>query len=340
MTVQQPTHWPAHRPCLFDLHDLPTLEAAWPRTRATFAEMRACLEADPVEGVRSVVVSGSLGRMEQLPASDGDLIVVVDDRTAWDVDACGTAWNRVWDLIEPVGLARPRGHGIFSEVTSPSELGDLSTRGVIDERVGPYGRRIQLLLDAQPVYGSESYADVLTSVLERFADPSPGRSEWVYLLNESIRYFRSMCVSAQWEHREAAGAWRVRNGKLRHSRLLNYVGLLVSLGEASRQGVRDIAWLRERLKLTPLERVLAVADTESAREVMATYERFLELLADPAFVERLKADWPAGERHDPGATGEYGSLRENAHKLQVLLLHVVRQRQDQWTSRFREYLIV
>ncbi len=197
-----------------------------------------------------------------------------------------------------------------------------------------------MLLDAQPVYGDESYAEILTSVLERFADPSAGRGEWVYLLNELIRYFRSMCVSAQWEHREAGGAWRVRNGKLRHSRLLNYVGLLVCLGEASGRGVRDIAWLHERLKLTPLERVLAVADEESARGVVATYERFLELLADPAFVERLKADRPIGGMDDPGATEEYAVLRENAHKLQVQLLHVVRQRQEQWSSRFREYLIV
>src|SRR5439155_11811704 len=98
-----------------------------------------------------------------------------------------------------------------------------------EEPLRVFGKRLLLLLESQPVYDDAAYAALLDDIVERYAagyvkeDPT---KEWTFLLNDLIRYFRSVCVTYQPDFEHEKEKWSLRNVKLRHSRLIMYAGLL------------------------------------------------------------------------------------------------------------------
>lgn len=79
--------------------------------------------------------------------------------------------------------------------------------------------------------------------------PRDGRRlRYVFLLNDLVRYFRTVCVNNQATSIREPHKRAIRNAKLRHSRIVMYCGLLFALARAS--GMRDAdsrGWLGEQL---------------------------------------------------------------------------------------------
>ena len=289
--------------------DYPELAAAWERSRVLHIQIRALLEQSSgrLPGVRAVAVSGSLGRMEAGPHADADLLVVADDDAPRD-----RAMAAVWDALAPLGLSRPKATGIFATPVSPAELLDPATVGRVVEDVGVFGKRIQLLLDAQPVYGFAAHERLTRAVAERYL--AGGRR---YLLNDLIRYYRSLCLEAQWDFGDRGMGWYGRDLKLRHSRAVMYAALLLLIGEV--EGEDDPAgWLAARLARTPLERLAGVyaahGDPRFGR-VATVYDRFVAATGDGRVRAELKAAAPAGPADLDRPPPSYVALSENAREL-------------------------
>ena len=118
-----------------------------------------------------------------------------------------------------------------------------------------------LLLEARPIFNDDLYNDVIDAVFERYAGDvrRETHKQFAFLINDLIRYFRSICVNYQsmfWRENEK---WPLRNLKLRHSRVVMYAGLLFLLGQAScYSGDERVTLVRSHLLLTPLERIALV----------------------------------------------------------------------------------
>jgi hypothetical protein len=334
-------------PQVLELEQYPALAAARERSCLLIAQMQACLTdlLSCVPEVETVAVSGSLGRLEAGPHSDGDLIVVLADKVP-PGPARTAVMPAVWDALAPLGLPQPKGTGIFTTPVTRPELCDTASLGQVVEDVGIFGKRIQLLLDTQPVFKPPTCAAVLRAVVQRYAtgfvarDPS---KEWVHLLNDLVRYFRSLCLEAQWNFSQQRGGWYLRNLKLRHSRVLNYAGLLFLLGECSREKSDKVGWLIDRLSLTPLERVAEVyrARSETGFErVASAYELFLKRMHDPATRSELAAAAPAtAQELSSGGPPVYAELHANSRALIGELVRFLLARRADWGERFFEYLL-
>ncbi len=306
----------------------PALAAARAWSEAALARLRVALAdlgRDWPE-VATVAVSGSLGRLEAGPHSDADVLVILS--TAASDDGAAELMQVIWDALARADLPRPKPTGIYATPATVADLCSTATLGQIAEDVPTFGKRLQLLLDARPVYRPDACRDLQAAVLRRYAT---GFGNWDHLLDDLIRYFRSLRVRDRWYFDSGKGGWYTRSVKSEHSRLLLYAGLLLPLGGAGER-------LAEYVALTPLERVARVyaehGDPHFERVAVA-YERFLAVLADPEQRARLGAEPPATVADlCRAAPLGYDELLANARGLRRELLRFVLARQADWGADF------
>lgn len=325
------------------------LRSAWRRSATTLERMRAALDAASVPGVHTAYVVGSLGRREQLTASDCDLIVVLDDEFEGRVHGTPRAaasrkpvLDAVWAALEPLGLQPPRSDGIYATPVTVGELLDPSVRGRVDEAFASFGARIQLLLEGRPVYRERAYRDLTRQILHWYGTSGPPHADgrhvgapavWQYLLHDLQRYYRSLCVRTQWI--DAPQRWETVNIKLRHSRRLAYVGLLMLLGTSAAVSGDPETWARwfcERLDRTPLERVLAPGATPAGAPagvrprctLVECYDRFLGL----------------SEQVSRGLPDDAEARWRNASAFEETLEGVLCEELSNWPDVFRRQLLI
>ncbi len=325
------------------LSDFPALFAAWQHSQQLLNEIQQTLAAEELDPdyVRCVAVSGSLGRMEAVTRSDCDLIVVCGDNFTSDTTAAQSAWNSVWAALEPLELPRPRAGGIYTAPTTEAELCDPATRGRVDEDIPTFGKRFQLLWDAQPVSQPEQFEQLIHSVIAWYTATPEGESStcwWRYLLNDLIRYYRSLCVQANWNQSQGLGRWRMRNFKLAHSRVVMYAALLCLLGECSLNDTAPTEQLCDLLHLTPLERLAICyerAQQSGFERIARCYDRFLALSGDEEFRQAMQ------HGSEDTVLPTHLQWHENAAELSEELSRFLgTQQQDRWGAAFLRALWV
>jgi predicted nucleotidyltransferase len=278
----------------------PTLAAAWERSLRTLAELgRRLADVVDLPGLETVAIAGSLARCEQTAASDADLIVVTsnddgDDETALRVG------RSVWDRLQTGAFPQPKPDGIFARPISSAVLCDPATLGVVDENMPAFGLRMQLLLEGRPVCRDpgrmrrgppiqgrdDRFAALLRRILLRFLpDGKGGNNPWRPLLDDLLRYHRSLCA----RYRTARHAEPERRRELRlkagFGRLANVVGLLVLLGDSLAEPDPLDAVLRG-CPGTPLQRIAASYHRHGDAgfdRVCELYEPFVAAFEDAAF---------------------------------------------------------
>ncbi|WP_143393592.1 hypothetical protein [Fimbriiglobus ruber] len=322
----------------------PTLVGNWTKSRVRIGQIREQLgKAGLPRAVRTLAVAGSLGRMEYGDASDCDLLVVLTDAARQNPAIANDAYARVWAALEPLDLELPKATGTFSSPTSEQHLCDKRNVGAPDEDLRVLAKRLLLLLETQPVYNDDEYEKLITGVVNSYAEGYVDRKptkEWVFLLNDLIRYFRSLCVNYQWDFRTEHMKWPLRNTKLRHSRLAMYGGLLLLLGQCSLETTDKVAWLRRRLRMTPLERIAwtYTSNGEDVAKLLGFYETFLSEISKSEVRTALNKAEPNSyeKRYE---IPSYKALKDNSDGFVAELLRFTLARGGTWSSRFFEYLI-
>lgn len=335
-----PISFAAERPGLASLDNNLAQRRCWLASQRVIHQLSQCLARAvlPPE-ILTVAISGSIGRMELTSYSDADILVIARAGTQDEPSLRGALVDAVWDVIGHLALPRPLPGGIFTRASSADQLLDRSRLGVIAEDVTRFGHRMQLLLDAQPLYGATSFSVLQRDVLEWYgagdAALDPG-SSWDYLTHDLVRYLRCLAIDAQWKRRDQPFEWRLFAAKLDHSRRVLFVGLLWLLAESLTTCDPRIPWLTERLRLTPLERLVYVMDRYAAPEretVVGCYDRFLERLGDPRFRCEMAVDRATGTRRltDNAA---YQTLLSNGEQLAGALVSFLWARREDWPARF------
>lgn len=328
----------------FPLVNYPALQAAWEFSQRRLREIsHALAEAQLPPVITTVGIAGSLARMEATAQSDCDLVVVLRGGVAADSDVALRAFAAVWQALAPLELEAPEKTGIYAAPVSITQLLEPTTLGKVAEDQRVFGSRILFLQELQPVWGEAAFGELSRAIVERYAasyiaiDPS---KQWSYLLNDLVRYFKSLCQTYMFVELANDQRWRLRNLKARHSRLLIYVGLLFLLGESSRTTDGKQAWLAERLTWTPAERLAALyAEYDDDRfDVLAQcLNRFVAAMSTLGFreslAETLQPDSPLARESNPG----FQTLKQNADEFLSELLRFALARRDDWAERFFEY---
>ena len=298
--------------------------------------------------IEAIAVSGSYGRLEAHPRSDLDLLIIAAPSSSGDVLREQEIAHAVWEKLSPLGLDTPDADGIYARAVGADALCDLSALGNLSEEPRLFGARLQLVLDCHPVWGAERFAHLIDSLVDWYELGARGSARgvsWSYLLNDLFRYVRSYSA---WKYFELdaskTDAWSVRNAKLRTSRFLMFAGLLLLLGECTRERGRDsMRWLREGLSLTPLERVAHVYhlhDDLGFLRIARHYQECMRFLIDKSEFARLVKSSP---RSVAGLRGDYPKvfkeMLQRSGKLHRELTRFVLERRGDWSPLFFEHLI-
>jgi hypothetical protein len=301
--------------------------------------VQSYFDAHPSDGVlvSCVAVCGSLARLEASKHSDLDLITVA----AGEADA-STVHRRLLALVkEEMGVPLPNPKGVFANPSSTKILSRSS--GDQEEDYKAVSQRILFVLESKWVWNKSGYEQNMSSVVDAYAAQVEGdrRKNYVFLLNDIIRYFRTICVNYQFNTEGSEwGKWPLRNVKLRHSRVLMYFSMVAALGELSTHYESDKkARLLGYIRLTPLERIFQIYQDKKDHSwfrFFGFYDTFLRILSDDKSRDLLNKL----EYEDRYKSSEFASLKANSDGLAAEIVRFILDRRQQWSDRFLEYLLI
>lgn len=264
--------------------DFPNLLSARERTAEGLAERQVRLSALAHDPDASVVLMGSWGRAEVTSGSDDDFMVLVDGEQRDEVEPSVT------DVQEALGRS-PGDQGVFGRPVFSRSLVD--NVGLDRDDNTNLTRRMLLTLESVPLTAAEVYERAREKVLARYLGESikdyrPPR----FLLNDTVRYWRTVCVDFAGKELEGPHKWGLRNAKLRTSRKVLFASGLLPILECAKFDREAIpGFLRERLAMPPTDRIAACfleyGAADSGARALGAYDEFLGLLDDEAFRRAL-----------------------------------------------------
>lgn len=294
-----------------------------------------------------IVAYGSLARQEWTNGSDVDWTFLIDGQasTQHRVIAREVAEVLANTTYMETSLKPPGGEGIF---------GNLSFSHDIVHHIGGQAdtnrnttQRILLLLEAVAIRSPDEddlagpFGRIVRQILNRYLASDSNFHEKTdqesriprFLLNDIVRYWRTMCVDFAYKDWEQAGKkWALRNVKLRTSRKLLFVSGLLTVfscfhNEALRRNgaSRDQYLLKLQTHLlnfvrsTPVNIISwtlnEIGLQKECGALLDIYEKFLKLLNDPQMRNHLNGLAGDGAYDDT----EFLACRQLSHDLQGVL---------------------
>jgi hypothetical protein len=296
-------------------HGFPALDAARERTARRLAA--ACSALGDVRADRDVTVAlmGSWGRRELTSGSDEDWLVV----------------HR-----RPAGtVVRPAVEEVARALRPPSGAQGIFNRAVAVESLVRFGldaddntnmtRRLLFLLESVALFGERAHRDAQRAILRAYLegerrDRRPPR----FLLNDIVRYWRTICVDFEGKARQDATKWALRHAKLRTSRTILFAGGLLPVLACHHLVADEVEpFLLTALAEPPTDRVarafLEHDAADAGGRTLGAYDRFLALLDDPDRRARLEALQRDAAPADPVFQEARRLGREVQQGLQALL---------------------
>lgn len=300
------------------------------------------LLADSNQSDTSIVVFGSLARNEFTNGSDLDWTLLVDGQV--DADHLRLA-RKIREILERNKYPVPGPTGIFGNTAFSHQI--VHEIGGADDTNKNTTQRILLLLESCAIGKPDAHNRVIDTILERYIEDDSGlrhsHSEGFrvprFLLNDIVRYWRTVTVDFVYKQVERDEGWALRNAKLRMSRKRLFAsGILVCFGvNEAETATRDcmvghegnhsplLKYLKSELTLTPLE-ILAKAILQQkvskrvSSAIFETYDNFLSLLGQEDIRKHLKKLAPNKAPND-STYDKFRELGQEFHENIVRLLY-------------------
>ncbi|MDR3681376.1 MAG: nucleotidyltransferase domain-containing protein [Flavipsychrobacter sp.] len=271
-----------------------------------------------------LVVFGSIARNECTSHSDVDWTLLVDGQA--NPNHLNVAHLIEKNLVS-TGLAKHGTSGMFGQITFSHDL--IHYVGGQDDTNHNLSKRILLLLESASITNSGNEQGtaldrVIRGIIGKYIDNDSGYAasgkENVprFLLNDIIRFWRTMCVDFAYKQIEQHGQkWALRNIKLRMARRLIFVkGLLMcaklyntqlSLDEIKQE-------LRKFALMKPLEFMVSTFLEFNIQEdyivkILDAYNSYLGMLNDESFRHAMSTL----DMHQAYGNEKFEYARENSH---------------------------
>jgi predicted nucleotidyltransferase len=331
-----------------DLPPFPATRAASKRTREELDRLLTAKIGKYASEDTSVVVFGSLARGEWTSRSDLDWTYLIDGQANSDHMRIAQEIRRVIgdnpDLFRPPGQTGTFGNMAFSHDIIHQIGGQHDTNKNTTQR-------ILLLLESAAIGRNiQAHDRVIRGVVNRYLEEDThllshdSKSYRVprFLLNDIVRFWRTMAVDFASKQRDRAGAgWGLRNAKLRMSRKLIFAsGLLICFSANLDPDLQKkistetstgndaiklnlVNYIRELVRLTPLEtldRIVKNCDVsaQTAEQLFSAYAEFLSMLGDEATRNALDALRAKDSRTDKA----FQRIRKISEQFEVALSEI------------------
>lgn len=324
------------------LGNFPAISRTREHSLESLTQIRAYFAANPPppeSKVSTLAVAGSLARLEASALSDLDLIVATESPIANGALGALTHWRDT--SCETLNLEKPNPKGVFY---APSHISSImKIAGESAEGYDLAAKRTLLILESKWTYDRPNYENLLEGVLASYIQDvkNDPRKNFVFLLNDVIKYFRSLCVNYQFTKSEIEyGKWPIRNIKLRHSRIVMYFSMVMAIGVLSSVDPEEkIEALNILVRMEPIQRLFScycISRDDGFDLFVKRYDLFLERLGEKDVrIELEGLDYD--RRYD---SPYFAELKRNSDELTTILYEFYCRRANDWGARFFEYMIL
>ena len=256
-------------------------------------------------------INGSYARREATQGSDLDLFYLYTSTKPLELSL-----KEGFDqIVVGLGFRLPSTGGVFSGALSTAEL--MKNIGGMDDTNTSITRRLLLMLEGDWLYNKIEFDLLRQRLFERYVnDQIPDEKICLYLLNDIIRYWRTICVDYEHKITEDKKPRGIRLVKLRFSRLmLIFAGILAVAETHNISPVEKRKKLSEQLALPVIERVRKTAGKNS-HKVIEYYNYFLGEL-DNEHVRKVL------EQDNFEDSDEYQNLRRQSKFFKIALFELL-----------------
>lgn len=291
----------------------PNLLTARERTEERLSAKRASLEALRHGSETSIVLMGSWGRRELTSGSDDDFMVLVRGRPRILVNPTIRSVKKVLDRA-------PGKQGVFGRAVFSKKL--VNEIGLDKDDNSNLTRRMLFLLESAPATAASTYRVVREEVLDRYLDDSVKPYKVPrFLLNDVVRYWRTMCVDFAGKEREGPEKWGLRNAKLRNSRKILFAGGLLPILDCFRLDVTEMrSFLAGEFDQPPTDRIarsfLDNRAPDAGARTLGAYDEFVGRLHEEDFRDALENV----TRETSSCSPEFDEMRRIGNELEDGLL--------------------
>lgn len=263
-------------------------------------------------------VHGSYARREVTSGSDVDLFFLTP--SAEGMKIATEKLETIMEALSEAGFKMPAKSGVFETPLPMSEI--CTTGGGQDDSNLMITRRMLMLLESDWLFGESGWRDVREEVLKTYTRyPRSPEQICMFLLNDIIRYWRTICVDFEHKVQVHKKPRAIRLIKLRFSRMLLYFGGVLAVAETQGLGHEDkVEKLKALLTLPTVKRVQFVLGP-LADPAIKLYSEFLNALDDKAIRSELNKEGDEGLK-----TEAYISLRSKAHEFRMALINALTQK--------------
>jgi len=176
-----------------------------------------------------------------------------------------------------------------------------------------------LLLEGEWIHNPIQFERARTRLLEQYVAATIRREQiCLFLLNDIIRYWRTICVDFEYKVQSDGKPREIRLIKLRFSRMLLFFAGVMAVGATyGLERAEKIARLSELLALPAHQRLLQLAGGK-AHPALELYAEFLEALDDSATRNALSMTSPVGQE-----SSAFKTLRGKAQQFRLSLLDML-----------------
>lgn len=228
-------------------------------------------------------VNGSVARREYTSGSDVDHFFLSTSEDCVDIS---NEEQQFREALEKQDLIMPAAGGIFEGAMAQNSL--LSPIGGEGDTNKSLTRRMLFLLEGEWIFNKEAFENLRTQLIAQYVSDKLDKDKFaLYLLNDIIRYWRTICVDFEFKTLGDKKARALRLAKLRMSRMLLCFAGMIAVSESNNlapQQKRDrLVVLFSQQGIERLNTVLK-SEFEDAKDI---YGVFLTKLDDPDFRSKL-----------------------------------------------------
>ncbi|MDH5571498.1 MAG: hypothetical protein OEY89_07015 [Gammaproteobacteria bacterium] len=237
----------------------------------------------------SVFSAGSIGRHEIGKFSDIDPFILAD------FEISQTDEERIKTIINKTVKEKnfPDITEDFFKIYYMDDLLKLTGRSE-DDHENTFTTRILMLLESLPIYNKNTYITYRKKIVKNYFRDSTGRpSEFkpVFLLNDFLRYWRTVCLNYEKLRNEPDMPWRKKNINLKFARRFTIFSTILPMISKPIRSVDEFIDICDK---TPMERLSYGLDIindplleDRYKIVINNYVTFLKLKEEPNIEESL-----------------------------------------------------
>lgn len=243
------------------------------------------LAKSPYKNDICVVATGSYGRNEASIESDIDWYIVFDK----DRDVMETIPEEVANIKVVINNLVPNSPGDTGTFDVAIKFSDMQRNiGGDQDTNQTLTRRMLFLLEGTWLFNKESFKGYRKNLLEKYIKPTDVENNVPrFLLNDIIRYYRTITTDFEYKVTEANKEWGLRNIKLKFSRKLLYFSGVIAVAELYNLDYeKRINKAQELFSLPPLERLETLIEENLN---LNPYESFLKEISSAATRKALNS---------------------------------------------------